>query len=50
MQPTLFHYISTITYKVEVYAPAERPDTFPLFLLYLYMYSVAETAVVERIF
>jgi hypothetical protein len=29
--------ISTITYKVVVYAPA---DTLPLFLLSLYMYSV----------
>jgi hypothetical protein len=32
--------ISTITYKVMVYAPAEREDTLPLFLLYNYMYSV----------
>ncbi len=32
--------ISTITYKVLVYAPAERADTLPLFLLYPYMYSV----------
>jgi hypothetical protein len=32
--------ISTITYKVEVYAPAERARTLPLFLLYPYMYSV----------
>jgi hypothetical protein len=31
--------ISTITYKV-VYAPAERAETLPLFLLYPYMYSV----------
>ncbi len=35
--------ISTITYKVVVYALAERADTLPLFLLYLYMYSVGET-------
>jgi hypothetical protein len=42
--------ISTITYKVEVYAPAERADPLPLFLIYPFMYSVAETAVVERIF
>ncbi len=34
--------ISTITYRVVVYAPAERADTLPLFLLYLYMYSVVE--------
>ncbi len=33
---TLFN----ITYKVVVYAPAERADTLPLFLLYPYMYSV----------
>jgi hypothetical protein len=32
--------ISTITYKVVVYAPAERADTLPLFLFYTYMYSV----------
>ncbi len=31
---------STIKYKVEVYAPAERADTLLLFLLYSYMYSV----------
>jgi hypothetical protein len=37
--PTSFHYI----YKVVVYAPAERADTFHLFLLYPYMYSVALT-------
>ncbi len=35
--------ISTITYKVAVYAPAERADTLPLFLLYSYMYSVVQT-------
>jgi hypothetical protein len=34
--------ISTITYNVVVYAPAERADTFPLLLLYPYMYSVGE--------
>jgi hypothetical protein len=32
--------ISTIMYKVGVYAPAERADTLPPFLLYPYMYSV----------
>ncbi len=32
--------ISTFIYKVVVYAPAERADTFPLYLLYPYMYSV----------
>jgi hypothetical protein len=30
----------TITYKVAVYAPAERADTLPLFHIYPYMYSV----------
>jgi hypothetical protein len=35
--------ITTITYKVVVYAPVKRADTLPLFLLYPYMYSVAET-------
>jgi hypothetical protein len=35
--------ISTITYKVVVYAPAVRADTLPLFLLYPYMYSVVQT-------
>ena len=28
--------ISTITYKVEVYAPAKRADTLPIFLPYMY--------------
>ncbi len=32
--------LSTITYKFVVYAPAEKADTLPLFLLYLYKYSV----------
>ncbi len=42
---TPFHYIySTITFKVVVYAPAERADTLPLFLLYPYMYSVLTTS------
>ncbi len=35
-------FISTITYKVVVYAAPERADTLPLFLLYLYMYSVVQ--------
>jgi hypothetical protein len=34
---------STITYKVVVYAPAERADTIPVFLLYPFMYSVVNT-------
>jgi hypothetical protein len=32
--------VSTITYKVVMYTPAERADSLPLFLLYPYMYSV----------
>jgi hypothetical protein len=32
--------IVTITYKVAVYAPAERADTLTLFNFYQYMYSV----------
>jgi hypothetical protein len=32
--------LSTFTYKAVVYALAEGADTFPLFLLYPYMYSV----------
>ncbi len=34
--------MSAIMYKVVVYAPAERADTLPLFLLYSYMYSVMQ--------
>ncbi len=42
--PTFFHYtVYNITYKVMVYAPTERADTLPLFLLYPYMYSVVNT-------
>ncbi len=33
--------LSTITYKVMVYAPAERADTLPIFLLFPYINSVA---------
>ncbi len=32
--------VSTITYKVGMYAPAERVDSLPLFILYPSMYSV----------
>ncbi len=32
--------VPSITYKVVVYAPAERADALPLFLLYPFMYSV----------
>jgi hypothetical protein len=35
--------LSTITSKVVVYAPAERADALPLFLLYPYMYSVGKS-------
>ncbi len=38
--------LSTIMYKVVVYAPAERADSLPLFLLYPYMYSVNFTFIV----
>jgi hypothetical protein len=38
-RPPLFT-INTIMYKVVVYAPAERADTLPLFLLYPYISSV----------
>ncbi len=38
--PTPFHYISTIMYKVLVYAPAEMADTLPLFLLFPYIHSL----------
>jgi hypothetical protein len=41
-RPPLFT-ISTISYKVVVYAPAERAYTLSLFLLYPYRYSVAKT-------
>ncbi len=37
--PALFH-ISSITYKAVVFAPAERADKLPLFLLYPYKNSV----------
>ncbi len=33
--------ISTIMYKAVVYAPAERADTLPIFLLYPYVYFCA---------
>jgi hypothetical protein len=47
--PTPFHYsISTITYKVVVYAPAERADTLPPILLYPNMHSVGEVKLEKR--
>jgi hypothetical protein len=39
----LYSVISTITYKGGEYAPAERADALPLFLLYSFMYSVFST-------
>ncbi len=46
--PTPFA-LSTITHKVGVYAPAEKADTLPLFLLYPYMYSVILTTRVQEV-
>ncbi len=40
VDPPLHFPISSITYKVVMYAPAERADTLPPFLLYPKMYSV----------
>jgi len=34
----------TITYKVEVYAPAERADTLPSISSLSYMYSLVKTS------
>jgi hypothetical protein len=41
--------MSTITYKVVVYAPAERADTLTLFLLYPFLYSVGLTMAINNI-
>jgi hypothetical protein len=41
--------ICTITYKVVVYAPAERADILPLFLLYDFMFSVEKPAKITAI-
>jgi hypothetical protein len=38
-----FFTIVTITYKVAVYTPADRADTFPLFHLYPYVLCVQNT-------
>ncbi len=38
--PNPFFTIFTITYKVAVYAPAERAEKLLLFRLHPYMYSV----------
>ncbi len=35
--------LSNITSKAVVYAPTERADTLPLFLLYHYIYSVVRS-------
>jgi hypothetical protein len=37
--------LSTVMSKVVVYAPAERADALPLFLLYPYIYSVTVNTV-----
>jgi hypothetical protein len=39
--------ISTVMYKVVVFAPAARADTLLLFLLYPYMYSVLDTVALQ---
>jgi len=49
--PIPFHYsisTSTITYKVVVYAPAERADILPPILLYPKMHSVGEVKLEKR--
>jgi hypothetical protein len=46
--PIPFQYISTITHEVVVYAPAERADTFALFILYPYMYSGVHSIMVVK--
>ncbi len=47
---TLSSIYHTITSKVVVYAPAERADALPLFLLYPYMYSVGSLLVDYRVY
>ncbi len=42
---TPFQYIYHHIQSCGVYAPAERADTLPLFLLYPYKYSVAPTPI-----
>ncbi len=44
----VYSVISTITYKVVVYAPTERADTLPLFLLYSYMFSVMSSSTIPH--
>ncbi len=46
-RPSPFTILSAITYKFVVFAPAERADTLPLFLLYPLMYSVEYTGFKE---
>jgi hypothetical protein len=41
--------ISSITYKVVMYAPAERTGTFPPFLIYSYVYSVVMPVYVKTL-
>jgi hypothetical protein len=38
---------SAITSKVVVYAPPERADTLPLFLLYPFIYSVVQITAIK---
>jgi hypothetical protein len=45
--PTLFT-LFTITYKVAVYASAERADTLTLFHLYPYVYPVGKTSLCKK--
>ncbi len=45
--PTPLHYIY---HHVVVYAPAERADNLPLFLLYPYKYSVGTNYDNKRLF
>jgi hypothetical protein len=40
--------LSLYHHKVVVYAPAERADTLPLFLLHPYMYSVIKTTTTKN--
>ncbi len=44
----VYSVISTITYKVVVYAPTERADKLPLFLLYSYMYSEMSSSTIPH--
>jgi hypothetical protein len=43
------HPLFTITYKIVVYAPAERANMLLLFLLYAYLYSVAAASTLKQL-